>query len=137
MTFTVPDGFQDLLDNPVVVTLATVSAEGVPHTAAVWRRYDGQNILIETGRNSRKHRNILANPRVSLLALDPHNPYRYLEISGMVEFIDNDSAVALAELDRLALIYRGQPRYFGGVVPIERGEGYDGILLKIKPLRAS
>jgi PPOX class probable F420-dependent enzyme len=129
----IPDSYKDLLENPIVVILTTVSPEGKPHAVAVWRRWDGEYILTTSDPDTRKHKNILANPNVSVLALDPQNPYRFLEIGGIVETITHDGA--LEELNRHSLAYMGKPDYFGGVEPAEKLATYNGIIIKIKPTR--
>jgi PPOX class probable F420-dependent enzyme len=133
MPVTIPDSYKDLLEGAVVVTLATVSGEGVPYAAPVWRRYDGEFIRITSDRRTRKVRNIQANPRVTVMAIDPKNPYRYLEIGGVVEQITADGA--LDELDRHTQLYMGQEHYFGGAEPVENASKYDGVLLVIRPTR--
>ena len=133
MTFVIPDSHRDLLEKPVVVILSTVSAEGKPHAVAVWRRWDGEFIRITSDPNVRKHKNILANSNVSVLALDPQNPYRFLEIGGVVEKIETEGV--LDELNLHTQLYMGKPNYFGDVEPAEKLATFKGIMFKIKPVR--
>lgn len=133
MSITIPDSHKDLLEKPIVVTLATVSAEGKPYANPVWRIYDGQHILVSVDYSSHKHRNVQANPNVSMVAIDPENPYRYLQIDGVVEELDE--AGALAVLDRLTMFYMGKPVYFGNVEPESLRATYRGMLFKIRPIR--
>ena len=115
MPFVIPDSHKDLLEQAVVVILGTVSAYGKPSSAAVWRRWDGEHILITSDPNTRKHRNIQANPNVTVMTLDPKNPYRYIEVAGVVEEITHEGA--LEELNRHTVMYMGKPNYFGDVEP--------------------
>ncbi len=133
MTVIIPDSHKDLLEKPVVVILSTVSAEGKPHSVAIWRRWDGEMIRITSDPDNRKHRNILANPNVSVLALDPQNPYRFLEIGGVVESIETEGA--LEELNLHTQLYMGKAKYFGNVEPAEGEATYKGIMFKIRPMR--
>jgi len=133
MPVVIPDSHQDLLEKPVVVILSTVSAEGKPYAVAVWRRWDGEFVRITSDPNNRKHKNILANPNVSVLALDPQNPYRFLEIGGVVESIETEGA--LEELDRQTQLYMGKEKYYGNVEPAEREAENKSIIFKIKPSR--
>lgn len=128
MAVIIPDSHKDLLEKPIVVSLTTVSAEGKPHATIVWRKFDGEHILVSCDYGVRKHRNIQANPHVSVLALDPDSPYRYLEIGGRAE-IHEEGALEL--LDELTRFYMGRPQYFGEVEPLENQEKYRGVLLKI------
>ncbi len=133
MAVMIPDSHKDLLDKPIIVILTTVSSEGKPFSVAVWRRWDGDYIRITSDPNNRKHKNILVNPNVSVLALDPQNPYRFLEIGGVVESITTEDA--LEELNMHTQLYMGKPDYFGSVEPAENLATYKGILFKIKPTR--
>ncbi|MBL8163961.1 MAG: TIGR03618 family F420-dependent PPOX class oxidoreductase [Anaerolineae bacterium] len=131
MTFQVPDSHRDLLEKPLCVTLATVSPQGKPYTAVVWRKFDGQHFWIVTDTHTRKYKNLLANKAVSLVTLDPNNPYRYIEVRGTVEAIASERALEL--LDELTLAYMGKPHYFGDIEPAEEAAKYQGVILKIKP----
>jgi PPOX class probable F420-dependent enzyme len=130
----IPESHKDLLEKPVVAVIATVTPEGKPHNAGIWRWYDGEYVYITCDYGSRKHKNMSANPNVSLLMLDPANPYRYLEVRGtVVEMIE---AGALELLNKLSDFYVGKPQYFGQVEPAEKLATYRGVLFKIKPERA-
>ena len=133
MALIIPDSHKDLLEKPVVVILSTVSAEGKPHSVAIWRRWDGETIRIVSDPNNRKHKNMTANPNVSVLALDPQNPYRFLEIGGVVESIETEGA--LDELNLLTQFYMDKPKYYGTVEPAEKEAEFEGLLFKIKPTR--
>lgn len=131
MSFQVPDSHRDLLEKPLCVTLATVSPQGKPYTAVVWRKFDGQHIWVVTDINTRKYKNLLENKAVSVVTLDPSNPYRYIEVRGTVEAIQSEGTINL--LDELTLAYMGKPHYFGDIEPAENAEKYRGTILKIKP----
>lgn len=133
MSIIIPDSHKDLLEKPVVVVFTTVSAEGKPHSVGIWRRWDGEFIRITSDPDNRKHKNILANPNVAVMALDPQNPYRFLEIEGVVESIETEGA--LEELNRHTQLYMGKSTYFGNVEPAESEATYKGIMFKIRPTR--
>ncbi len=133
MALVIPDSHRDLLEKAVVVILSTVSVEGKPYAVAVWRRWDGEALRITSDPNNRKHRNILANPNVSVLALDPQNPYRFLEIGGVVESIEAEGA--LDELNLQTQLYMGKPKYYGTVEPADKEPEFKGVMFKIKPTR--
>ncbi len=71
---------------------------------------------------------------MAICAVDPQNPYRYLEVRGTVTEIIPDKEDII---DELALAYRGKPRYFGpdGIVK-ERGNERR-VDLVITPLEVS
>ena len=133
MSLTVPEKYKDLLERPVVITLATVSGDGRPFATPIWRWFDGTHIQISTTPNVRKHKNVLANPHVTTVAIDPDNPYRYLEVAGVVEVITEEGALEL--LDRLTMLYMGKPHYYGAIEAEEKAPEYEGVLFKIRPTR--
>jgi PPOX class probable F420-dependent enzyme len=131
MTPTVPATHLDLLENPIVVTLATLTPESAPHLAAVWRRWDGTHMRITSDRQVKKIRNIAVHKTVAVMALDPANPYRYLVMEGIVEQMTAEGA--LDELNRHTQMYMGQPRYYGAAEPVEKEASYDGVQIVIRP----
>jgi PPOX class probable F420-dependent enzyme len=55
-----------LLDGRNYAVLATVNADGSPHTSAMWVGRDGSDVLFSTVAGSEKQRNMLRDPRVSV-----------------------------------------------------------------------
>lgn len=133
MSVQVPEAFHDLLQDPVVVILTTVSPTGKPYSAAVWRRWDGEHIRLVTDKDTRKYKNMAANPQVTVMTLDPRNPYRYLELGG--EVVGFEAEGSLDELDGLTMAYMGKAHYYGDVEPAADVAQYDGVTVKIKPTR--
>ncbi len=116
MTSIIPDAYLDLLENPVVVTVVTVMPDGQPQATPVWCKWDGENIIVNTAVGRQKHENVLANPKVTVCAVDPENPYRYLEVRGTATLSEEGAEVMI---DELAQAYVNKPHYYGegGVVP--------------------
>lgn len=133
MPVLIPDSHKDLLEKPIVVTLTTLSEAGDPYSVVVWKRWDGQHLLITSDAGTRKHRNIIANPKVAVLVLDPDNSQRYLSLGAVVEGIIDTGVVE--ELDRQAAAFTGSTHYFGTHEPIENQATFDGVFFKIKPIR--
>ena len=134
MMKTVPETHRDLLEQAVVVTIATVAADGQPFTAAVWRRWDGEFVRIVTDPKSRKYRNIQANAKVSILAQNA-GAERYLALNGVVESTITARAEMFAELDVLTKMYTGKDHYYGDVEPIENQATASFVVLMIRPER--
>ncbi len=42
----IPDKYRDLLDRPIVVSLATLMHDGSPQLQPVWCSFDGTHILV-------------------------------------------------------------------------------------------
>jgi PPOX class probable F420-dependent enzyme len=131
--FMIPDTHKDLLERPVVVALATVMPDGQPQVNCVWCDYDGTHIRLFTVYGFQKEMNMRKRPAVTILAVDPENPYRYLEVRGRVEEMTEDGVEALA--DALTQKYTGKPAYFGYVEAAEKKGKMRLVACKIKPKR--
>ncbi|WTW99501.1 PPOX class F420-dependent oxidoreductase [Streptomycetaceae bacterium NBC_01309] len=86
----IPETHADLLDRPLFCHLATLGPDGAPHVNPVWTVWDGEFLRFTTTTDRRKHKNVVADPRVSVSLNDPDRPYRYLEVRGVVERIEPD-----------------------------------------------
>lgn len=54
---------RQFLNKPRIARLATQGVDGYPHVVPIWFRRDGDDILFGSDRDNRKVRNILANPK--------------------------------------------------------------------------
>lgn len=86
----IPDGYGDLLERPLFAHLATVRADGTPQVNPMWFSWDGEFLRFTNTRKRRKFHNVSAEPRVAVSINDPDRPYRYLELRGRVERIEDD-----------------------------------------------
>jgi PPOX class probable F420-dependent enzyme len=118
VTGAVPDTHRDLLDAPLTATLTTVDAHGRPQSTAVWYLVDGDGRLIgSTTSDRQKFKNLAGNPQCDLFVIDPHNPFRTLEVRAQAELVpDPDQAAvrALAEaygMDPEMLVNPTEDRY--------------------------
>lgn len=133
MSISIPGSHADLIDGPYVAALSTVMPDGQPQTTPVWcNRTDGF-IYINVMKGFRKEKNMRLNPRVSLLAYDPGNPIRNIEIRGCVVEMTEDGAVE--HNDELARLYLRKPdaKFFGDAVPEELQARYTPVRVKIAP----
>ena len=128
----IPDSHRDLLEGPVDVAVVTVMPDGQPQATVVWCDLEGPFVMVNTMKGFRKERNMRARPRVAVLAVDPTDPLRWIEVRGTVELIDEGAG---AHLDRLAALYTGAGRYFGEVVPAELARSEVPVIGRITPLR--
>ncbi|HWH00933.1 MAG TPA: PPOX class F420-dependent oxidoreductase [Pilimelia sp.] len=95
-----------LFDDQTFVTVSTVNPDGSPQSSVLWVKRDGDDILFSTVRGRQKARNMERDPRVSVLAFDPTDPYRYVEARGRVTMTDRGGRELI---DELSVKYRGQP----------------------------
>ena len=133
MSVTIPETHKDLIEKPIVSTLATITPSGKPHTTAIWRLYSGSHILFITSRGVQKEKNLQANPEVSLMILDLENPYRYLEVRGVVDEITEEGA--LDQLDKMTQFYTNKLTYYGYIVPAEEKGTRTHVICKIRPTK--
>lgn len=108
---TIPEDYRDLIDNPVVVGLATIMPDGQPQVTPVWIDFDGTHLRVNTAHGRQKTKDMLERPQVTVLSIDPQNPYRYMEIRGKVARHTEEGADD--HIDALAKKYMGVDRYPG------------------------
>jgi hypothetical protein len=129
----IPESHLDLIDGPYIVALATLMPDGQPQTTPVWCNRRAEALYINVMKGFRKERNMRLNQRVSLLAFDPRNPRRNIEIRGCV--VEMTEAGAVEHNDELARLYLGKPdaHFFGDAVPAELQSRYKPVRVKIMP----
>jgi PPOX class probable F420-dependent enzyme len=86
----IPESHLDLLNRPLFAHLATIGPDGAPNVNPVWTIWDGESLRFTTTMDRKKCRNVLENPRVAVSINDPDQPYRYVEIRGVVERVEPD-----------------------------------------------
>jgi len=107
MTVELSDGLKKHIDNiPVYATLATVGRDGHPHLTVIWIERDGEELVYSTTVNRQQYRDIVRDPRVTVMILPPDSPFTYAEVRGTVT-ITPDLSKELP--DRLSLKYTGKP----------------------------
>ncbi len=78
---TFPDTHTDLLDAQVAA-LTTIGSSGGPQSSMIWFLYDEGEVRFSLSDARVKTQNLLRRPQVSLMIVDPENPYRYMDIRG-------------------------------------------------------
>ena len=96
------------LDNPFVGVVTTLRRDGSPHSTVVWVDSLDGKAAFNTALGRVKPRNMERDPRVSLLVLDPGDPYRWLSVDGRIEITEEG---ADDHIDRLAKKYVGADSY--------------------------
>jgi len=129
----VPNSHKDLLEGPIPAVLTTIAPDGLPENTVIWCSWDGTHVLVNTARGRRKDANLKANPKVALTAVDPENPFRWIDVRGTVEDIVPDENYA--NINAHAKLYAGKDEYYGGVAPAEAKGTEERVILKIKPQR--
>lgn len=110
--------YQQLIDGPHTVTLATVAKSGRVQLSPMWFRAsaDRKHLEINTVVGRVKDRQMRRHPSVSVQILNGANPYHWMNIYGeIVEIIEErDSGrgnLATESIDALAELYIGKTPY--------------------------
>ena len=111
-----------------MVFLTTMMPDGQPQSSLVWCDYDGEYVCVNTTCERQKGRNMIGNPKVSLLVVDPEDTGRYVEIRGDVEVILDG---AIVQLDRVTRKYTRHPQYYGYIYPLEQCKRETRIICRI------
>lgn len=106
MTTRLPEKVRKLLDARTFVVVTTINPGGGPQSTVVWVKRDGDDVLFCTVRGRKKARNMELNPRVTVCAYDPAQPYSYFTIDGTVTLVEDGGRELINEL---SLKYDGQP----------------------------
>lgn len=77
-----PAGARELIDLPEPAVLGTLNADGSAHLCMMWVGRDGDELLMSTKAHRRQYRNLLRDPRVTVLLYSRPLPRRYVQIRG-------------------------------------------------------
>ena len=136
MQVTLPNTHRDLFQEPVHGVLTTMMPGGMPQSSIIWVDYDGEYVLINTTLERQKGRNMQANPKVTLLVIDPRDSSRWIEVRGQVREMTRDCAEAHA--DKLTQRYCPNKRHFyGEIYPPEQKEKETRVIVRIAPVKMS
>lgn len=122
---TIPDHLRDLLEGPVVVSLATLMDDGTLQVQPVWCGFDGTHLLINTEKHRQKYRNLSRRGKATILAVDPDDVMRWIEVRGTV--VGETEEGAFEHIDELARLYMGVDKY-----PLNK-EGDIRVIFRIRP----
>lgn len=101
-------GVRRVLDGTPIAHLATVLPDGSPHSVPLWIGVHADRIVLLTGPDSRKARNLRRDPRMALSIAPAENPFEPVIIRGRVtEWLHGDPAWEV--IDQLAMKYTGRP----------------------------
>lgn len=125
--------YQQLLTEPVTASLTTIDDQGRMQVTPVWVGNDGTHLELNSVRARKKDRNLRSNGKVTLLFVNPKNPYHWMSINGkVVDIVDEDDKtrghLATNSIDSLALRYVNQTPY-----PFRDPKGEVRVLYKVEP----
>ncbi|MBW0272168.1 pyridoxamine 5'-phosphate oxidase [Nocardia sp. MH4] len=106
-TAVLSDELKSYLDEEkVYATVATVGANGHPHLTVVWIKREGDELLFSTTVARQQAKNLVRDPRITVMVNPPERPFLYAEIRGTATTIP-DPERALP--DEMSLKYTGKP----------------------------
>jgi PPOX class probable F420-dependent enzyme len=130
----IPATHLDLLTRSICGVLTTMGRDGHPQSSLVWVDIDGGCARFNTTLERQKGRNLQANPKVSLLLVDPDNTARFIQIRGDVELVTDD---ALDHLDTLTRKYTRYPAYYGHIYPLAQQAQETRVICRIHARRVT
>ena len=129
----IPDTHKDLVEKPYYAIVTTVMPDGQPQSTVVWADYDGNNIRFNTARGRQKDKNLLDNPKVTLVIVDPTNGFHWLEIRGIAEVTEVGGR---EHIESLSHKYTGQ-KYYGGFNTYSTPESETRLLVTINATKVN
>ena len=126
----VPQSVSEFLARPNPAVVATLRADGSPHTAATWYDWDGERVLLNMDETRLRLSYLRRDPRVALTVLDSESWYRHVSLLGRAVSIEDDPD--LVDIDRLAHRYTGNAyrnrtgKRVSAWIEVERWHGWSG-----------
>jgi PPOX class probable F420-dependent enzyme len=130
----IPADHLDLLTRPLCAVITTMGGDGRPQSSLVWVDFDGECARVNTTLERQKGRNLLADPRVGLLVVDPDDTGRFIQVRGDAELVRDG---AIEHLDALTRRYTRHPRYYGFVYPVEQEACETRVICRIHARRVT
>ncbi len=77
--------YKQLMDRPVTAVFAVMGGDGRPNLTPMWFDYEGDTVLVNVASHRKKVEWIRANPQMTILLMNPENPYHWLSLKVTVE----------------------------------------------------
>ncbi len=97
MTTKFDEYVREVIDGPHVAVLSTSNDDGQPQSSVIFVKRDGDTVVFSTIKGRRKTRNMIRDPRVSLLVQSTGSG-RYVEVRGTVQISDDPDKTLLFEM---------------------------------------
>lgn len=128
----IPTSHLDLLTRPICGVLTTMGRDGQPQSSLVWVDHDGACARVNTTLERQKGRNLLVDPKLSLLVVDPDNTARFIQVRGDAELLTDG---ALEHLDVLTRKYTSHLAYYGCIYPVAQRARETRVICRIHARR--
>ena len=77
--------YRELLDRPITIILGLIGPDGRVNLTPMWFDHEDDKILVNTAAHRSKCGWIRKNPELTLLIVNPDNPYHWVQIKCTVE----------------------------------------------------
>ena len=77
--------YKRLLDEPTTAVISVIGADGRPSLTPMWFDYEDTKVLVNVAAHRKKTAWIRANPEVSLILVNPGNPYHWVSMKVTVD----------------------------------------------------
>ena len=118
---------EEFLKEANVAVLATVGGGGRAHAAPIWYLYEDGVFIMSTGRGSQKHRNVEAQPEITLVVDRRSLPYYAVMARGRAEI---GPRLADEERRRMAVRYLGEEL---ARAYLESVSGEEPVTIRLRP----
>ena len=122
----IPPSHKEILESTALAHVATIGPHGEPQSNPVWFDWDGEFLKFSQTKTRQKYHNVQHDPRIAISLVHPKNPYKYLEIRGIVEKIEGDPDLAF--INSMAKKYMGKDKYPGKV------KGEERVVIYVRPV---
>ncbi|QLY30131.1 PPOX class F420-dependent oxidoreductase [Nocardia huaxiensis] len=121
------DRVRELLDGKNFAVVATLDANGAPHTSVVWIGREDDTVVFSSTVGRKKVRNLIRDGRVSLTVWDAANPYHTVDVVGVAQ-IEPDPAKDLPK--------RLSHKYLEQDPPLEEA-GVERVIVRVIPSKVT
>jgi PPOX class probable F420-dependent enzyme len=109
MSTSIDDRSRELLEAKNFAHVATISSDGMPHTAIAWIDVHGDVVQVNSAAGRDWPANLRRDPRLAITVVNQENPYEYVTIKG--EAIEITPEGADEHIDSLAKKYLDKDEY--------------------------
>jgi PPOX class probable F420-dependent enzyme len=100
-----PAELDEFLSQPNPSVIATIDADGSPHSTATWYLWENGRVLVNMDEGRKRLEYMRNDPRVSITVLGQDDWYHHVTLRGRVVEFDEDG---LDDIDRISKHYMGQ-----------------------------
>ena len=125
------EAVRELLELRLIATLGTTNRDGSILLTPMWYLYDGGRLYLPTGSRSRKARNAVARPSVTVLVDQRHGErHRWASAEGTATLLDGADAKAINDRVRARYLTPAGEATYGQLI-----DAFDDVTIVVTPHR--